>query len=98
MEKAIAFFKQEAITAKTKVNYLKMDLDKRGDQFAQKEREILETKRIATMEEGKLKIKEAELRETSAKLSVYQQLESTSRLTSLNDDIEPELLKNKNLK
>ena len=98
MEKAIAFFKQEALTAKTKVNYLKMDLDKRGDQFAQKEREILETKRIATMEEGKLKIKEAELRETSAKLSVYQQLESTSRLTSLNDDIEPELLKNKNLK
>ena len=72
MEKAIAFFKQEALTAKTKVNYLKMDLDKRGDQFAQKEREILETKRIATMEEGKLKIKEAELRETSAKLSVYQ--------------------------
>ena len=75
-----------------------MDLDKRGNQFAEKEREVEESNRLHVMEEGKLKIKEAELRETSAKLSVYQQLESTSRLSSLQDDVEPELLKNKNIK
>ena len=98
MEKAIEFYRQEALTAKTKVNYLQMDLDKRGNQFAEKEREVEESNRLHVMEEGKLKIKEAELRETSAKLSVYQQLESTSRLSSLQDDVEPELLKNKNIK
>lgn len=48
-----------------------MDLDKRGNLFAEKEREVEERKRLHVMEEGKLKIKEAQLRETSAKLSVY---------------------------
>lgn len=50
------------------------------------------------MEVGKLRTKETELREASAKLSVYQQIDSNTRLTSLVDDVEPELLKTKNMK
>ena len=57
-----------------------------------------EQKRLHEIEETKLRYKEAELRETSAKLSVYQQLDDNSRLSSLRDDVEPELLKTKNLK
>ena len=74
-----------------------MELDKYGNQFAEKERQINEQKRLYEMEEAKLKIKETELRETSAKLSVYQRLEDTSRLTSMQDDVVPELQNTKKL-
>ena len=45
-----------------------------------------------------MRVKEAELREATAKLSVYQQLDDSSRYTSLHDDVQPELLKTKQLK
>lgn len=91
MQKQIEFYQQEVKTAKTKSSYLQMELDKFGNQFAEKERQIQEQKRLYEMEEAKLRIKETELRETSAKLSVYQRLEDSSRLTSLANDVEPEL-------
>jgi len=71
MAKHIEFYQQEAKAAKTKCSYLQMELDKRGNQFAEKEREVHEHKRLYEMEESKLRMKETELRETTAKLSVY---------------------------
>ena len=74
-----------------------MELDKFGNQFAEKERQVEEQRRLYEMEESKLRLKDTELRETSAKLSVYQKLEDTSRLTSMQDDVVPELAKTKEL-
>ena len=74
-----------------------MELDKFGNQFAEKERQVEEQRRLYEMEESKLRMKDTELRETSAKLSVYQKLEDTSRLTSMQDDVVPELAKTKEL-
>ena len=71
MEKHIEYYKQEAKTAKTKSSYLQMELDKFGNQFAEKERQIEEQKRMYELEESKLRLKDTELRETTAKLSVY---------------------------
>ena len=97
MEKHIEFYQQEAKTAKTKCSYLQMELDKFGNQFAEKERQVEEQRRLYEMEESKLRMKDTELRETSAKLSVYQKLEDTSRLTSMQDNVVPELAKTKEL-
>ena len=75
-----------------------MENDKLNKKYAEKEREVEESKRLYEMEVGKLRTKETELREASAKLSVYQQIDSNTRLSSLVDDVEPELLKTKNMK
>ena len=97
MEKHIKFYQQETKTAKTKSSYLQMELDKFGNQFAEKERQVEEQRRLYEMEESKLRMKDTELRETSAKLSVYQKLEDTRRLTSMQDDVVPELAETKEL-
>lgn len=63
-----------------------------------KQRELDEGKRINSLHEKQFLLKESELRETTAKLSVYQQIDNTLRFSSAVDDIEPELQKTKHLK
>ena len=97
-EENVAFLKEQLLTVKTEKNLVKMELDKCKKKYTDKEREVEESKRLYEIEVGKLRIKEEELRETSASLSVYQQLDNNTRLTSLVDDVEPELLRTKDLK
>ena len=54
-EKHIEFYQQEAETAKTKCSDLQMELDKFGNQFAEKERQVEEQRRLYEMEESKLR-------------------------------------------
>ena len=60
--------------------------------------EVIESKRLHEIEQTKLRMREDQLRESAAQLTVYQQLDSSLRMSSLYDDIEPQLLKNINLK
>ena len=80
------------------MNLLQLELDKKTKQLEAKERLIDESNRLREIEKSKLSLRETELREATAKLSVYQQIDSSMRMSSLYDDVEPELLKNKNLK
>ena len=50
------------------------------------------------LRESQFQLKESELRETTAKLTVYQQIDHSTRLNSAVDDIEPELRDTKKLK
>ena len=74
-----------------------MEVDKHKNSYQEKEMEVIESKRLQQIEQNKLKLKEDELRESTAQLSVYQQLDSSKRFTTLYDDVEPQLLKNKNM-
>ena len=51
--------------------------------------EAIESKRLHEIEQTKLRMRENELRESAAQLSVYKQLDSSLRLSSLYDDVEP---------
>lgn len=77
---------------------VELELDKVSKQLQEKDRLLTEQERIINIEKSKLVLKDTELRESCAKLSVYEQIEQNSRLTSLYDDVGPELLKNRNLK
>ena len=97
-EKAALFYKDEALQAKKQANLLKMELDKERNAVQLKTREIEESNRINQLRESQYQLKESELRETTAKLSVYQQLDVSSRMQSAVDDIQPELTTTKDLK
>ena len=97
-EKAALFYKDEALQAKKQANLLKMELDKERNAVQLKTREIEESHRINQLRESQYQLKESELRETTAKLSVYQQLDVSSRMQSAVDDIQPELTTTKDLK
>ena len=44
--KALNFFKQEALQAKTKNKLLQMEVDKRNSAYQEKEMEVIESKRL----------------------------------------------------
>ena len=51
---------------KTEKNFIKMEKDKLMKRYQEKERETDESKRLYQVEVGKLRVKEEELRESSA--------------------------------
>ena len=93
----MAFYKDEALQAKKQANLLKMELDKHMNAVLQKQRELDENVRLNQIRESQYLLKEAELRESTSKLSVYEQLNSSMRMHSLIDDVEPELRGNARL-
>ena len=70
-EKAVLFYKDEALQAKKQANLLKMELDKQVNAVQLKQREIEESHRMNQLRESQYQLKESELRETTAKLTVY---------------------------
>lgn len=97
-EKIVTIYKEETIQAKKQANMLKMELDKQVNALQLKQRVIDDSNRINSLRESQFQLKESELRETSAKLTVYQQIDSTMRMRSAVDDIEPELRGTRDLK
>ena len=59
--------------------------------------ELSDMQRSLERSDTRVKLIESELLENKTKLSVYEQFESSNRLSSLQDDIEPELAKTKQL-
>ena len=97
MQKKVDFHQKIALDTKKEFKVSQLENEKLKMKIEKLQNELSDMQRSLERSDTRVKLIESELLENKTKLSVYEQFESSNRLSSLQDDIEPELAKTKQL-